>query len=478
MATTASVALLAGAAHAQSSSTTMGAGSEGRTGTAVCNSTVMSPAYQNCTMPVPNANVAGQGSFPGSFLVPGTSTSFAVHGILFAEIDKEIGTHSQGDTALETTGNFQGWGASQPQLASHAQNGGIEMGDKATRPNIETRTPTAYGELKTYIEFDFNQTAGTMLAANADVVRLRQAYGTLGPWLAGQTKSLFDDIQVYPDLADAGLDAGMRQSSTVHIPQLRYTYLIGGGMLVAGAVQLPQKDGVLMITPGGTAGTAITEDEFGTATNTSLVQIPDFAARFQIDQPWGHVGVNGLLHQINIRNTTTGVLPGAQSANFQMGGSTGGFKKQNEGEAIAVTGHLNTFGRDRLAGGVEWIRGIAGAANSMTADAIVNLSTGAMDPLTEYAVYGSYEHFFNGQWRSNASFGYAKAINNIGVLGFGNTSDAAGIVRRQFTTHLNIIYSPVPMLDITTEWVHFEVNQRSSASFTENRIIELARFYF
>ena len=446
----------------------MGAGSEGRTGTAICNSTVMSPAFQNCAMPVPNANVAGQGSFPGSFLVPGTSTSFAVHGILFAELDREFGTHSNGDTALETAA-FQGWGASGAQLASHAQNGGTELGDKATRPNIETRTPTAYGELKTYIEFDFNQTAGTMLSGNYDIVRLRQAYGTLGPWLAGQTKSLFDDIQVYPDLADAGLDAGMRQSSTVHIPQLRYTYLIGGGLMVAGAVQLPQKDGLLAITPGASAGTAITEDEFGTATNTSLIQIPDFAARFQVDQPWGHVGVNGLVHQINVRNTTSTTA---------FGGSTGGYKKQSEGEALAVTGHLNTFGKDRLAGGVEWIRGIAGAANSMNADAIVNTSSGALDPQEMWAVYGNYEHFFNGNWRSNASFGYAKSINNIGVLGVGNTSDAAGLMRRVFTTHLNVIYSPVPMMDVTTEWVHFEIGQRSTASFTENRLIEQARFYF
>src|SRR6202167_4509620 len=238
MATTASVALLAGVANAQSSSTTMGAGSEGRTGAAICNSTVMSPAFQNCAMPVPNANVPGQGSFPGSFLVPGTSTSFAVHGILFAELDREFCTHSQGDTALESA-SFQGWGASAAQLASHAQNAGTEMGDKATRPNIETRTPTAYGELKTYIEFDFNQTAGTMLSCNQDAVRVRQAYGPFGPFLAGQTKNLFDDIQVYPDLADAGLDAGMRKSSIVHVPQFRYTYLIGGGMLVAAAVELP-----------------------------------------------------------------------------------------------------------------------------------------------------------------------------------------------------------------------------------------------
>jgi hypothetical protein len=41
-----------------------------------------------------------------------------------------------------------------------------------------------------------------------------------------------------------------------------------------------------------------------------------------------------------------------------------------------------------------------------------------------------------------------------------------------------VIYSPVPMMDVTTEWVHFEIGQRSTASFTENRLIEQARFYF
>src|SRR6202167_5413912 len=237
MATTASVALLAGVANAQSSSTTMGAG-EARTGMAICSSTVMSPAFQNCSMPFTNANVSGQGSFPGSFLVPGTSTSFAVHGIVYAEIDRQFGMTGGGDTAVNGAG-FQGPGSSGAQLADYAMNGGTYLGDKATRPNIETRTPTAYGELKTYIEFDFNQTAGTMLSCNQDAVRVRQAYGPFGPFLAGQTKNLFDDIQVYPDLADAGLDAGMRKSSIVHVPQFRYTYLIGGGMLVAAAVELP-----------------------------------------------------------------------------------------------------------------------------------------------------------------------------------------------------------------------------------------------
>jgi len=246
-----------------------------------------------------------------------------------------------------------------------------------------------------------------------------------------------------------------------------------GGMLVAAAVEL--QDGTPVSLQGtGTATTAaatsIVEDELGQASNTTLIQIPDFAMRFQMDQPWGHIGVNGIIHQTNLRNIGGGTGEGANTAN--------GFKKQAESEAIAVTGHLNTFGKDRLAGGVEWDKGVAGVMSAMSSDAVMNANSGAWNQLTMWAVYANYEHFFNGNWRSVASFGYAKALNNIGVTeGYGATNnlgaaDNAAIARSFFSTHLNIIYSPVPMLDVTTEWVHYLQTQRSSANATTNRIEE------
>ena len=447
----------------------MGPG-DARTGMAICSSTAMSPVFQNCSMPVPNANTPGQGSFPGSFLVPGTNTSFAAHGIVFFDIYRDFGVHGQGSGGFGGSGanQFQGWGATAGNLAQHAMNGGTDMDDHPIRPNFETRTPTSYGELKTYIEIDFNDVSGTQNAGNQDIVRLRQGYGTLGPWLMGQTKNLFDDIQVYPDLADAGLDAGMRASTIVHVPQIRYTYLIGGGFLVAGAVEMPTKTGVTLFTQGG-AVAAITDDDVGIASNTGYIQIPDFALRTQWDQPWGHLALNGVLHQINVRNV--GGVTGEPAGNA-------GFKTQTEGEAVGLTGHVNTFGKDRLAGGVEWIRGVADLNTTFTADAVMNGTTGAVDPLTNYSIYANYEHFFNGQWRANGTFGYSKFLDNIGVLGRSITAAAAGIVRRVLTTHLNAIYSPVPQTDFITEWWHVEIAQRSSANLTDNRLIEQFKFYY
>jgi hypothetical protein len=247
--TTASVALLAGAANAQNGTQGMGPG-DARSGVAYCSSTQMSPAFNNCVMPA--ASAPGGGSFPGSFLVPGTNTSFAVHGIVFESVMHQFGpVQPQGGLIAvpSSAGAYQGPGVTATGLGLHALNGGTAFDSGPTRPNIETRTPTGYGELKTYIEFDFNESnAGangtSQIAGNMGLVRMRQAYGTLGPWLMGQTKTLLDDVQTYPDLADAGLDFGMRTSTRVHKPQVRYTWLGGGGLTVAASAEDPTADAI------------------------------------------------------------------------------------------------------------------------------------------------------------------------------------------------------------------------------------------
>src|SRR5208282_5032677 len=134
LATTASVALLAGLSPAQAQM----AGSPG----GPCSTTVESPAFNNCTLP--SSSAPGAGSFPGSFLVPGTSTSFAVHGILWFQAVHEFGPNSI-EGGLSNTTALQGPGASATNLGAHALNGGTDMTIQPTRPNIETRTPTSYG---------------------------------------------------------------------------------------------------------------------------------------------------------------------------------------------------------------------------------------------------------------------------------------------------------------------------------------------
>jgi hypothetical protein len=137
LATTAMIALLTGAAHAQLAADPA----------TVCTTTTINPAHNNCVMPT--ATAPGGGSFPGSFLVPGTNTSFAVHGFIELEIVHKLGPYTGTETLNPYSLPLEGNGISAATAQAHAANGGTSFDSNLARPNIQTQTPTAYGLLKT-----------------------------------------------------------------------------------------------------------------------------------------------------------------------------------------------------------------------------------------------------------------------------------------------------------------------------------------
>jgi hypothetical protein len=475
--TTASVALLAGAANAQNGTQGMGPG-DARSGVAYCSSTQMSPAFNNCVMPA--ASAPGGGSFPGSFLVPGTNTSFAVHGIVFESVMHQFGpVQPQGGLIAvpSSAGAYQGPGVTATGLGLHALNGGTAFDSGPTRPNIETRTPTGYGELKTYIEFDFNESnAGangtSQIAGNMGLVRMRQAYGTLGPWLMGQTKTLLDDVQTYPDLADAGLDFGMRTSTRVHKPQVRYTWLGGGGLTVAASAEDPTADAIQQFTTGG-GTTAGTEDNVGGTTAASIVQIPDLVLATQWDQPWGHLRFAGAYHDSRLDNV--GGAPATPN-------TATGTRSDVAGYFFGLTGHLNTWGKDALRGGMEISSDFADANSPYINERYINNSTGARGNVNAFDFYANYEHFWSDQWRSNVSGGWLQTYNGGSVFsptgGVANTLAADTAFRRGYSAHANVIFSPVPQTDFIVEWDHAYIDTYAGSSTRSDRLITQFKFYF
>ncbi len=448
LATTAAVALLAGAAHAQ-----MGGAPQ------VCTTTQTSPAHNDCVMPT--ASAPGGGSFPGSFLVPGTNTSFAVHGFIQFDLTQDFGQHSAGDTnwGVSTGLNMEGPGITASQ--AHSMNGGITMGVKPTRPNIETRTPTAYGELKTYIEFDFNQTSGSQLGGNADLVRLRQAYGTLGPWLIGQADTLYEDAQTWADIAAGAQDVGVIQSGIRRHPQIRYTWLAGNGLSIAGSAELPTYNAAVGNQIGSAADGAAIATSSATET-TSISHTPHFVGAVEWDQPWGHVKGSIMAGVNDYRNST--------------GASVSNLNHQTSQWALRLGGHLNTWGKDALRGGVWYNHGGSDYSDDMfQGGEVYNTSNGAHTATKEWALYGTYEHFFNGQWRGNVSAGWAHLSGNPG---FATMATLATLEREHFTSEVNVIYSPVPQTDFIMEWQHAYRKVQSSANGTENRLDAQFKFYF
>ena len=77
-----------------------------------------------------------------------------------------------------------------------APDGKVWFGVRQTRFGVKTSTPTPLGDLKTHFEFEL---FGTGVDAGQTTFRLRQAYGELGAFGAGQTWSPFMDIDVFPN---------------------------------------------------------------------------------------------------------------------------------------------------------------------------------------------------------------------------------------------------------------------------------------
>src|ERR1700722_11868677 len=219
---------------------------------------------QPATPPVAPTGV-GAGSFPQSFLIPGTNTSLSLYGKIALGIQDNIGSQHFNDTspsgggatpfpigaiAMEGPGASGGISSTQLDRSIH---GGLRAAVKGTNFAFETRTPTDLGEVKTVMLVDFSLMAsqsnyvgsGTAItstkpsagAGNNETPRIQWAYGTLGPWLIGQYNSAWaDPLQVNPDIGDQA-QVGPMQTVNIRRPQIRYTYLAGNGITLSGSLE-------------------------------------------------------------------------------------------------------------------------------------------------------------------------------------------------------------------------------------------------
>ena len=269
----------------------------------------------------------GAGSFPGSFLVPGTQTSFKVGGYVKGDFTYDFSAMQAingGAAAAPTSAPFDG--NSNPAIfdsngfkftagTGHNIHGRSQITAAESRFNIETRTPTSYGELKTFIEGDFTNPNGLTnssslrLNTNSTGFRLRYAYGTLGPVLVGQFNSVFRDSSTEPETLDFG---GPIVAGATRQPQFRYTFDFGNGLTLATAAESPQTNVVsnvfkanictsatsaatcLHTFGGGAGGTT-----FGTGNGD---KIPDFTAALKYAGPWGGISLRGVIRDLYWHN--------------------------------------------------------------------------------------------------------------------------------------------------------------------------------
>jgi hypothetical protein len=273
------------------------------------------------------------GSFPRSFLIPGTNTSLAISGFVKLDMTERIhgGAPNVSNGSTDNFGlsslagaplNLKGPGgtifATPAYNASARSNWEFNATAAESRLRVETRTPTEYGQVSTVIEFDFEgcnadtiNCAGLNDGTYSSLGRLRLAYATWGGLLAGQAFIPVNDLDAHPELFDFSGDAG--QFGFARAPWLGYTWQLPygasfqlaavepmtGGFTPIGAMYDDEADttgtaGGISVSPAGTNG--------GFAIDPFKNTLPDGNFVLRDNQPWGHVQVGGILARYTLQD--------------------------------------------------------------------------------------------------------------------------------------------------------------------------------
>jgi hypothetical protein len=449
------------------------------------------------------------GSFPRSFLIPGTDTSIRVGGAITLNVTYWFNGGNPNSTTASSTnfGNngslnavplhihntMTGGGAATlfPKAGNTTRSRGNSItfiSPQQSKIGFESRTPTAWGEARTFMEFDWangNQFVpgnNALLSTNNLVPRLRFAYASLGGLLAGQANSNFSD----PDGESENINFGglTGNAGVTRIPQVRYTMpLAPYGWLGAFSVsaEAPETDGVTAaglfasdatsqnptFTTCTVAGAGAATCALGAVTNPFKTPAPDLTAAWYIPQPWGHVDFSAVVRPtlqvkdgLFVNRTFTGY-------GFHFSGD--------------VKPGWFGWSKDYITWQFSWGDGLGRymAGNSTEFSLITNYPVATIGTLAAAKALGarttvswggqtSYQHWWTPTLRSNAGVGILHHdITNIGfnsplgavcptrvaaLAGTGN----CGLNKELLAAEVNLIWNPVPFADVGIEyfWGH------------------------
>jgi DcaP outer membrane protein len=465
------------------------------------------------TEAVPGQPLAG-GSFPRSFLIPGTDTSIRVGGFVDETLDywiqngpangnqsttvgvngnvtvQSLDQHLQFipglvPTTLPAAGNptpsnavlavpgKPGFGAIAANIAHSRGNGIFYQSPRESRLNVETRTPTAWGESRTFIEFDMagvnNFSQNTLLHVSDNLAfRFRYGYATLGGFLAGQANSNFSDPDANPEVLDFGGPVG--QAGLVRTPQVRYTIAGPWGSAWSVSAESPDTD---LITPAG----LVEQDTNGSGTgnNTSPAApsntfsyfsnvygivpaattlgtnpardgAPDLTFASYWSQPWGHVDFRAVGRELKVNDgrfidrTYLG-YGGGISGDVKPGWFA--WAKDDFQFQFTAGNGIGRYLNDSTNGALA-TNYLSSPVNQAQANSIL------FKPIMSFGANLGYQHWWLPNLRSNVSFGYAYYNVPSQLIG---ASQSVNQNQQLETAHVNLIWSPVAFIDTGVEYM-------------------------
>jgi hypothetical protein len=466
------------------------------------------------------------GSFPRSFLIPGTDTSIRIGGEATGRVTRfwqgvspSTALFGNGGAFLDRTnggggtGNLQSIPLDNHATANPARSRSQQtfFSGNASRVFLDVRTPSPWGEVKAYIEWDWAQTPTNQLGTSFTVTsnfsnRFRKGYAALGGLLVGQNSGTMVDNDSEAELIDFGGDTAVNGRS--RIPQVRYTFAgpYATSLALAAEQSLSEfaspvgsfNDGGSNDAPataacptGNLAPPNLVTDACltnSTAFNAAKSNWPNGVIRARFEQPWGHIQTGFVLNNPGLNDgrfldkqwlgyggAITGDvkpffnvpgpfgLPGAWNKDditfgVIIGEGLGGYSPSTQAVATNFGGTLGGLNPTTVNGFAAGPLGVAGCSFTSTTtpcatarqryDALVTGST-----ISSIAAHASYQHWWTPEVRSNISIGWTHQDVNSLVIG----SAGSGTINKELMiSHINLFWTPISFVDLAIEggWGH------------------------
>jgi hypothetical protein len=307
---------------------------------------------------------------------------------------------------------------------------------RQTRLGFFSERPTDWGDFNAKVEIDF---FGVGSDAGQTTVRPRHFYGEVGPILAGQTHSLFMDINVFPNSIDYWGPAGMVFYRNV---QLRWTPVKGATTLA-----------VALENPGNDVNLGVSEDPEWQGNVQSKNDLPDFTARAKFTGDWGHVQAGGILRKVGFET---------------VGLSENNISDDGIGWGLNLSTNIKLFEKDRIIFSTVYGEAIGNYMNDGGSDIVV--VSGQVETLPLFGLVAFYDHYWNDAWSSSIGYSFT-SIDNHG-------EQAEDSFKKGEYALVNLLWYPVEKTMFGVEYLWGRREDKNGADGTDHRIQFSFKFSF
>ncbi|WP_114945041.1 porin [Microvirga calopogonii] len=311
------------------------------------------------------------------------------------------------------------------------------------RIQLDARTATAYGLLRTFVRFEMTRDTGSY-GFSSTSPNVDQAFIQFGGLTAGRTISFF----MNSDLPNENWGT-LRFYDAPTVNAFAYTFSFGNGF-----------SATLAIEEGSFTGTTFANTSVFTEAGQTM---PDIVGNLKYAGTWGSAQLGGALHQLRSDNVIT---------------SLGGFNDYPDtklGWAVTAQGYVNL---PALAeGDALWLAATyadgalgylgfdpnvtAGATTRDVVDGYIG-TNGDINTGRGWSIAGGLNHYWTPTVRQSVFGSYARVeYSNNGVAAFAPAFVSASLFDfSEWRVGTNLIWSPVSGLDIGVEVLYSNLDPR------------------